>query len=314
MNSSIVLTAPPLPRAYRPAMSTDLVPPPSCDPVVATTAVPAAASPAPGVWEALAWTLVFFVATQLIPGVALAVWSIASTGSMDSALNVANELLLPLLLGGQLLGVCLSVLLLRVRVGRNWRGAIQFQRPALLTCLLAVACVPAMLLVGFGVETLVQNLMGAKEPTAELIIGSMSHYSIWFCLLVIAVGAAVNEELFCRGFLGRGLVGRYGILMGVLVTSLIFGVIHLNLPQGIWACILGCFLHLSYLATRSFWVPMLLHFLNNAIAVLVQSALPDFDPTMGQVMMIAVPAFALAIPAAWALYRVREPQVAGAVA
>ena len=307
MNSSMLISAPPLPRVSQSAVSTDAVLPASCDQAVPAEAPPVA-RPAPGVWEVLLWTFVFFLVCQLIPGVVVAIWSIDAAGNFD----MPSELLLPTVLVGQILGVCLSVLLLRVRVGRSWRSALQIRRPRLIPCLLAVACVPALMLVGFGVEKLVEHLMGAKEPTQELIIASMSHYSMWFCLLVIAVGAAVNEELFCRGFLGRGLVGRYGILIGVLVTSVIFGVIHLNLPQGIWACILGCFLHLAYLATRSLWAPMLLHFVNNAIAVLVYSAWPDFDLTMGQLLMIAVPAYLIAIPAAWALYRLREPQVAEA--
>jgi len=46
----------------------------------------------------------------------------------------------------------------------------------------------------------------------------------------------------------------------VLLTSVLFGAIHGNVPQGVWAFILGCFVHLAYLATRSLWVPMLLHF------------------------------------------------------
>src|SRR5207247_6579582 len=119
--------------------------------------------------------------------------------------------------------------------------------------------------VGGGAVALVEYGLEVSEPSQQLVVDSNAQNPLWFTLLVLAVGAAVNEELFCRGFLGRGLVGRYGVVLGVLITSAIFGLIHGNVPQGIWAFVLGCSLHLAYLATRSLWVPMLLHFLNNAV-------------------------------------------------
>jgi membrane protease YdiL (CAAX protease family) len=138
-----------------------------------------------------------------------------------------------------------------------------------------------------------------------MISGGQAHYALWFMLLVIAVGPALNEELFCRGFLGQGLVGRYGALIGVLITSVIFGVIHCNIPQGIWAFVLGCALHLAYLATRSFWVPVLLHFVNNAAATLLGWYLADVEPAVWQVLVYAVVATMLALVSGWALYRLR---------
>jgi membrane protease YdiL (CAAX protease family) len=302
MNSSMLLENQPLDAMPLDTTPSDLPPPESN--------VPEAVLTTPGVLEGLLWILGYVMVTQLVPAIVIGIGSVDSDGSFV----LRSELMLPALFIGQILGVCLSVFILRVRVGRDWIGAIQLKRPAWRPCLLAAACLPALMLIGFGVVTSIEKWMGAKEPTGEMMLESMAQFPLWFCLLVIAVGAAVNEELFCRGYLGRGLVGRYGILTGVLMTSIVFGGIHLNLPQGIWACILGVFLHLAYLATRSLWLPILLHFLNNASAVIIQWALPDFDPTLGQILLIALPAYALAIPAAWALYRFREPQGAEAIA
>jgi hypothetical protein len=70
-----------------------------------------------------------------------------------------------------------------------------------------------------------------------------------------------------RGFLGRGLLGRYGPTGGILITSLLFGLVHGNPVQSLYAVVLGLALHLIYRATRSLWVPILIHFLFNAMAV-----------------------------------------------
>src|SRR5207302_2879169 len=86
-------------------------------------------------------------------------------------------------------------------------------------------------------------------------------------VLVIAVMPAFSEEIWCRAFLGRGLVGQYGIVCGVLITSYFFGAIHVLPHQGTMAMLMGIALYYCYITTRSLLAPMLLHFLNNATDV-----------------------------------------------
>ncbi len=81
-------------------------------------------------------------------------------------------------------------------------------------------------------------------------------------------GRASASELFCRAFLGRGLVGNYGVILGVLFTSVLFGLMHIEPRQVIYAPVMGVFLHLIYLWTRSLLMPMLVHTLNNSLSVL----------------------------------------------
>src|SRR5262249_9404020 len=107
----------------------------------------------------------------------------------------------------------------------------------------------------------------------EQMMGLIQQWPMWFAVSSIAVGPAIAEELWCRAFLGRGFVGRYGVFFGVLLTSIFFGAIHVDPHQGTAAIFMGLILHYTYLVTRSLWVPMLLHFTNNALAVV----LPHFS-------------------------------------
>jgi Type II CAAX prenyl endopeptidase Rce1-like len=87
------------------------------------------------------------------------------------------------------------------------------------------------------------------------------------------------------------------------------------LPQAVLAVVFGCFAHSVYLATRSLWVPILLHFTANAIfPVLVQSEIvsSSFEPTDAQACFIVVAAvFAVitAVASGWGLYRLRDRRV-----
>jgi membrane protease YdiL (CAAX protease family) len=127
-------------------------------------------------------------------------------------------------------------------------------------------------------------------------------------VLIIGVGPGIGEELWCRGFLGRGLVAKHGVVLGVVFTSFFFGLIHLDPNQGLMAMLMGLYLHFTYLATRSLWVPILLHFLNNSVAVVGSriAALEALDADPGKTPPhLLIAAAALLAAAAWALYTSR---------
>ncbi|HEY4262494.1 MAG TPA: CPBP family intramembrane glutamic endopeptidase [Schlesneria sp.] len=91
--------------------------------------------------------------------------------------------------------------------------------------------------------------------------------SSWW--LIFAAGClfpGVGEELFFRGFLSRGLVSRYGVYCGSLITALLFGAMHIHPVQASGAFMLGLVLQFVFLTTQSLWGAVLLHTLNNALA------------------------------------------------
>jgi uncharacterized protein len=99
------------------------------------------------------------------------------------------------------------------------------------------------------------------EPLAEAGVPVM--------LLIIAVLPGFAEELFFRGFLGRGLVARHGVWLGLGLTTLFFAVMHLIPPQVCFTFILGLGIHIVYLSTKSLWLAILLHVANNALACIM---------------------------------------------
>ncbi len=92
---------------------------------------------------------------------------------------------------------------------------------------------------------------------------------IGLLFLVVAVAPAIGEEVIFRGIIGRGLVARHGILAGVIMTSLLFAVVHIHPAHVVALLPLAFFIHLIYLVTRSILAPMLLHLLNNSLAVVL---------------------------------------------
>jgi uncharacterized protein len=67
-----------------------------------------------------------------------------------------------------------------------------------------------------------------RNPDVTVFQQFTSGVSGWIVLfLVVCVGAPIVEELFFRGLIQTRLVGRYGPVIGIGVTSVLFGAAHL---------------------------------------------------------------------------------------
>ena len=99
--------------------------------------------------------------------------------------------------------------------------------------------------------------------------------------------------------------------MGIVLASLFFGLMH-GMPIKILVTgLMGLGLHLTYRATRSIIIPMLIHFGNNATAMLIQFGRVNvIEPEAGQPMTggmiwLAIGGVALFFTVAYAFYRSR---------
>ena len=84
--------------------------------------------------------------------------------------------------------------------------------------------------------------------------------------IALVVLAPVLEEIIFRGFLYGRLRENYGVIVSSLVTSLAFGLAHMQVNVGIVVFVLSLFM--CYLIERfnSIWPTILLHVLKNGLA------------------------------------------------
>lgn len=128
---------------------------------------------------------------------------------------------------------------------------------------------PALLLWAFvlifAVGVVLEPLLNLL-PELSLEVGR----GFW-TILSLVVFAPVFEELICRGVVLGSLRTRYGVVTAWLVSSLFFGVLHIQPAQVIGASVIGLILGFVYLSTDSMWSVMILHALNNAVAYLAMA-------------------------------------------
>jgi membrane protease YdiL (CAAX protease family) len=83
--------------------------------------------------------------------------------------------------------------------------------------------------------------------------------------LVLTIAIAVNEETMMRGYVLQTLKWGYGAVPALLITSIVFGSMHIFNPGASLAGVLGTgaaglLLGYGYLATGRLWLSIGLHF------------------------------------------------------
>jgi membrane protease YdiL (CAAX protease family) len=193
-------------------------------------------------------------------------------------------MMLTVLIASHLVGVLFGWIMIRWRIGRQWKRRMALTRwPSITHWVLILIGFPALLGVSSAVEQpimkyvpSVQDLLNRANidfewPGIEAVEPLLKKTPFLLAFFAVAILPAVNEEFWCRGFLGRGLAGRYPMWAVMLMTSFLFGAIHLEPRQGLWAMFFGAAIYATYVATRSLWAAMFIHFVNNGLAVLHSS-------------------------------------------
>lgn len=99
-------------------------------------------------------------------------------------------------------------------------------------------------------------------------------------LTIVAVMPAFCEETICRGMV-YGAYRREGKkYIAVLLSSLVFGMMHMNINQALYAFVLGIALALLLEASGSIWTTIMFHFIFNGqscvIMHLADKMMPGF--------------------------------------
>ncbi|MGD8628387.1 MAG: CPBP family intramembrane metalloprotease [bacterium] len=145
-------------------------------------------------------------------------------------------------------------------------------RPLLLICsvLASLAIIPTAV----SLNALVISRLGITDTLMKYVIEVLRAESVpelihvW---LVVALGAAIGEEFVFRGVFQNALSRRMHGGVAVTVTAALFAALHTwRFPS---AFIMGAFLGILYLRTRSILVPFVAHLTINSVVVLMQYAI-----------------------------------------
>jgi len=108
-----------------------------------------------------------------------------------------------------------------------------------------------------------------RIPMPDFITQAFEEMSIEPITMILSVViiAPIYEEVIFRGILLKGMASRMNPKLALVVSALFFAVLHLNIPQGINAFLLGLVIGAIYLSTGSIYLSILAHLVNNSVGI-----------------------------------------------
>jgi len=113
-------------------------------------------------------------------------------------------------------------------------------------------------------------MLGVESPPEFMIVAWTTTDSFALLILGVSLMAPLFEETFFRGFLFAGWAKSWmGVAGTAVLTSLLWTVIHIQYGwyELSFILILGILLVVARHQTRSLWTPLLMHAVNNSIAM-----------------------------------------------
>jgi membrane protease YdiL (CAAX protease family) len=131
-----------------------------------------------------------------------------------------------------------------------------------------------------------EQWIAAREDEAGLLTGYLlvSHdfMSLLVTLLIMAVIPAIGEELYFRGVLQQLLEKTTrSPHLAIWIISILFSAIHMQFYGFIPRLLLGLIFGYLFYWSRNLWMPVIAHFMNNAIPVLLSFSSVPVDSQKG---------------------------------
>lgn len=240
---------------------------------------------------ALLWLIAALVLFQVVAGAALAVFllmsgEISTTDQLMETLSSRADLLFIGNSIGQILFIGLATFLIaRLHTARNTTRSflrlswpVQTPKYLLYGAILVVVVQPIIIYLGY-----LNSLLPIPDIFSEM---QMSQYEmienfltsegvLLFGLFHIALVPSLCEEVLFRGYILRAFEKSWGIITGVIISGIIFGMFHLQLGNMLPLATLGILLGLMTWLSGSIWPAVLAHFINNGSAVVVGVNFPE---------------------------------------
>ena len=111
------------------------------------------------------------------------------------------------------------------------------------------------------------KLLGYEKTSGSV----MQSYPVWLLILELiftCVLPGICEEVANRGMV-LSVYKKSGAKKAILLSGLLFGLMHLNIEQFFYATIIGFFFGFVVLLTDSIYPTMIMHFTNNAVSTLM---------------------------------------------
>lgn len=115
------------------------------------------------------------------------------------------------------------------------------------------------------------SFTGYRFPVSSGGSGDYSLGNFFLQIFLVAFLPAVCEEFLHRGILLQG-IKHCGFKKAIVISALLFGLIHFNIQQVFYAFIIGLILGFVSVVAKNIYPAMIIHFINNFISTYLDFA------------------------------------------
>jgi uncharacterized protein len=215
--------------------------------------------------------LFYSVIGLIVLGIAFALGAPALGLGDPRTLLEGNPVLVSGVFGIMVYGIILLAIYVQIVRGRraSWRAVGYRMPPALPLALAPVIAIGQLMTVALLNATVLALTGQFENPQIEAITGGggFSWTNFVLMLLLAGVAAPVVEETLFRGVLYGWLRVRMPVVLAVVISAAVFAGVHV-IPILLPALfVVGIILAVVYEWSKSLWVPILLHAIQNSVAV-----------------------------------------------
>ncbi|TVR12235.1 MAG: CPBP family intramembrane metalloprotease [Planctomycetota bacterium] len=224
----------------------------------------------------------------------------ACLGSFIVVSMLAGPLLGPGLgtIAAQVLGLLAPALIHCFLGGYNPRQTLFWQAPRPGTWPVVALLTPLTIILSLSLgqaqaPLIPEESLESLEQMQQVLDNLIAMGGIPLLLFTVAIVPGICEEVLCRGTLLSGLRKGIGIAGAIVVSALIFGLMHLSPYRFLSQAILGIVLAILVLRCGSLWPAIIIHALHNGCIVLLALAAEQALGSEGsEVMMQVEPLYA----------------------
>lgn len=219
----------------------------------------------------IAFSMLIFCGAFFVIGIILGIVPLLLTRLTGEAGEIAYQLIYALLYAVAFLAPVLFFCLMRRRTHTSHPIYFQFKmgKGSVAYLFVGLAVINAAAMLNSSIVGLLP--FGGTSTLEELIVPATTNVQLVLQFIVIAIVPAFVEELLFRGVILTNLL-PYGKTAAVLGSALLFGVMHQNFEQLLYATVAGLVMGYIYVTVKSIWPCVMLHLANNALSV-IQGAL-----------------------------------------
>ncbi|HZZ27248.1 MAG TPA: ABC transporter permease subunit/CPBP intramembrane protease [Pirellulales bacterium] len=175
----------------------------------------------------------------------------------------------PQMIVTELVVVALPALLMTVMLTRSPGKTLLLRMPASWTLPAAVALAVVLHPALKVLQVIIMQLYPVPQSIEKAMESLHMASNFWPSIAILALLPAVCEELAFRGFILSGFRHLGHKWWAIVLSSILFGIVHTVLQQSIVAGLLGMVIGYLAIQTSSILPGMLFHFTNNALSLVV---------------------------------------------